>query len=42
MLRFLTTTVRFDLVAALDIWRGYDHVQRRLPGPGRSRSPSKA
>jgi len=35
VLRFLATTVRFDLSAALDEWRGFEHVQRqgRHPGP---------
>lgn len=34
ILRFLATTVRFDLAAALDEWRGYDHVQRQAARTG--------
>lgn len=34
VLRFLATTVRFDLAAALEIWRGYDHVQRQAAKTG--------
>lgn len=34
VLRFLATTVRFDLAAALDVWRGYDRIQRQAPKPG--------
>lgn len=29
VLRFLATTVRFDLGAALQQWRGFEHVQRQ-------------
>lgn len=29
VLRFLATTVRFDLAAALDVWNGFDHIQRQ-------------
>jgi len=35
VLRFLATTVRFDLSAALQEWRGFDHVQRQSAKPGR-------
>ena len=28
VLRFLATMVKFDLVAALDDWNGFDHIQR--------------
>lgn len=34
VLRFLATTVRFDLNAALDEWRGFEHVQRQDQHPG--------
>ena len=34
VLRFLTTTVRFDLAAALQEWNGFDHVQRQSARPG--------
>lgn len=34
VLRFLATTVRFDLAAALDVWRGFDHIQRQVAKPG--------
>lgn len=34
VLRFLATTVRFDLQAALEQWRGFDHVQRQAEQPG--------
>lgn len=35
VLRFLATMVKFDLVAALDAWNGFDHIQRqsRKTGP---------
>ena len=29
VLRFLATTVRFDLGAALQEWRGFEHIQRQ-------------
>lgn len=35
VLRFLATTVRFDLAAAVQEWRGFDHVQRQSDKPGR-------
>lgn len=34
VLRFLATTVRFDLAAALEVWRGFDHIQRQAAKPG--------
>ena len=34
MLCFLATTVRFDLSAALDEWRGFDHIQRQADDTG--------
>jgi predicted ATPase len=34
VLRFLATTVRYDLAAALDMWNGYDHVQRQAAKTG--------
>ena len=34
VLRFLATTVRFDLTVALEQWRGFDHVQRQSEKPG--------
>lgn len=34
VLRFLATTVRFDLAAALDVWRGFDHIQRQAAKTG--------
>lgn len=34
VLQFLATTVRFDLTAALDVWRGFEHIQRRAEGAG--------
>lgn len=34
VLRFLATTVRFDLTAALREWRGFDHIQRQATGTG--------
>jgi predicted ATPase len=34
VLRFLATTVRFDLSAALDEWRGFEHIQRQADGTG--------
>jgi predicted ATPase len=33
-LRFVATTARFDLAAALDEWRGFDHIQRQSAQPG--------
>lgn len=33
-LRFLATTVRFDLAAALERWNGFDHIQRRATHTG--------
>ena len=35
VLRFLTTTVRFDLSAALQEWRGFDHIRRQSGRSGR-------
>lgn len=35
VLRFLATTVRFDLAVAVQQWRGFDHVQRQSEKPGR-------
>ena len=35
VLRFLATTVRFDLAVAVQQWRGFDHVQRQGEKPGR-------
>lgn len=32
VLRFLTTMFRYDLDAALDRWRGFDHVLRQVDG----------
>ncbi|MGH3913945.1 MAG: AAA family ATPase [Pseudonocardiaceae bacterium] len=34
ILRFLATTVRFDLAAALQEWNGFDHIQRQSARPG--------
>ncbi|MGH3798454.1 MAG: AAA family ATPase [Pseudonocardiaceae bacterium] len=34
VLRFLATTVRFDLAAALQEWNGFDHIQRQSAKPG--------
>ena len=34
VLRFLATTVRFDLNAALQQWRGFDHLQRQAVKTG--------
>lgn len=34
VLQFLATTVRYDLTAALDDWRGFEHVQRQDDKPG--------
>lgn len=34
VLRFLATTVRYDLNAALEDWRGFEHVQRQDERPG--------
>ncbi len=34
VLRFLATTVRFDLAAALQEWNGFDHIQRQSARPG--------
>lgn len=34
VLRFLATTVRFDLADALDAWSGFDHIQRQAPRTG--------
>jgi predicted ATPase len=34
VLRFLATTARFDLAAALDDWRGIEHVQRQAAETG--------
>lgn len=34
VLRFLATTVRYGLQAALQQWRGFDHVQRQSIKPG--------
>jgi len=34
VLRFLATTVRFDLSAALDDWGGFDHIQRQADDTG--------
>jgi energy-coupling factor transporter ATP-binding protein EcfA2 len=34
VLEFLATTVRYDLSAALDDWRGFEHVQRQDQKPG--------
>ncbi|MDN5857682.1 MAG: AAA family ATPase [Pseudonocardia sp.] len=34
VLRFLASTVQFDLAAALESWRGFDHVQRQVPKTG--------
>jgi len=34
VLRFLATTVRFDLSAALQEWNGFDHIQRQSAKPG--------
>ncbi|WP_419839721.1 AAA family ATPase [Candidatus Poriferisodalis sp.] len=37
VLRFLASTVRFDLAAAVDDWGGYDFVRRQDGRPSRSR-----
>lgn len=34
VLRFLATTVRYDLGIALQQWRGFEHVQRQAEGAG--------
>lgn len=34
VLRFLATTVRFDLAAALQEWNGFDHIQRQSAKSG--------
>lgn len=34
VLRFLATMVRFDLIAALDDWNGFDHIQRQSARTG--------
>src|SRR5262249_37270716 len=34
VLRFLATTARFDLSAALDGWGGFDHIQRQADDTG--------
>ncbi len=34
VLRFLATTVRFDLDAAMQEWNGFDHIQRQSARPG--------
>lgn len=34
VLQFLATTVRFDLASALDVWRGFDHIQRQSSDTG--------
>lgn len=34
VLQFLADTVRFDLSAALDAWRGFEHVQRQAERTG--------
>lgn len=34
VLRFLATTVQFDLAAALDAWRGFEHIQRQAAPTG--------
>ncbi|MGH3828829.1 MAG: AAA family ATPase [Pseudonocardiaceae bacterium] len=34
VLRFLATTVRFDLAATLQEWNGFDHIQRQSARPG--------
>lgn len=34
VLRFLATTVPFDLDAALQEWNGFDHIQRQSVRPG--------
>jgi predicted ATPase len=34
VLRFLATTVRFDLSAALDDWGGFDHIHRQADDTG--------
>lgn len=33
VLRFLATTVRFDLAAALQEWNGFNHIQRQSAKP---------
>lgn len=34
VLRFLATMVKFDLIAALDAWDGFDHIQRQSTKTG--------